>query len=399
MKRKIPVLFNTKKECSACGACLNACPKQAISMIEDESGFLYPKINTDLCVGCEKCKNVCAFQNDMVTNNPIHTYAAISKKQEIRMSSASGGVFSTIAEAIIEQGGLVCGAAFDEQWRVRHTWAESKTSLETLQGSKYVQSDTQRTYLEAKSALKEGKIVLYSGTPCQVHGLYGFLGRDYENLLTVDVVCHGVPNNKMLADSLYAISKGHKILQFKFRDKSFGWGKNGCIVCDYGSRQKKKILWQSESAYMYYFSKGWICRENCYVCKYTCKHRPGDITLGDYWGIEKVHPEYIGKNGWNEEKGISVIISNTDKAERYLHKFGTQLELKHSEFSLASKGNAQLMGPALEGKRAEIIETYKNGGWQAVEERYDKNVGIRKYSSRIKSLIPNVIKRKIKSVL
>lgn len=393
----VPVLFQNKSECCACGACVNICPVKAITMKEDEYGFIYPEINESVCLGCGKCKKVCRFQNGNTENEPIKTFAAVSKDLNISSKSSSGGIFASIATEIIKKNGIVFGVEMMSDFSVRHSSTNDQSGISKFQGSKYTQSDTHRSYEEVAKHLKEGKIVFFSGTPCQIDGLYGYLGRDYENLYTADLICHGVPNNKMLKDYLSIVEEKNngKISYFTFRDKSLGWGKNGYVIIN----GKKIKMWQSSSSYIYYFSQGWICRENCYKCKYTCSHRPADITLGDYWGIEKYHPEYLGGNNWDESKGISVIIVNSDKGMKLIENFGTGIELKASDFEKAAAGNSQLRHPSKPGKRDEILEIYKKDGWKAVDERFKKNVGIRYYSSQIKSLLPLSLKRRLKSLL
>ena len=394
----IPILYEAKEDCCGCGACVNCCPKQAISMEEDELGFLYPKINESLCINCNQCKRVCAFQNITVDHTPLETFAAVSCDRKLAAKSASGGIFATLAKQVLEAGGVVCGAVFAEDWRVQHILIDDVEQLEKLQGSKYTQSDTGKTFLETRQALQAGKKVLYSGTPCQIAGLYGFLGKEDENLLTVDIICHGVPSNQMLLAYLKHMEQEEhgEVVSFTFRDKKIGWGINGSVDLMSNGKIKHKKLWQSASSYLYYFSKGWVYRENCYRCKYACSHRPADLTIGDYWGIEKVHPEYL-KNGWDESEGISVIIVNTEKGQTYLKQLDGYIQLKPSKFEKAALSNRQLNRPSTPGKRAEIMEEYFRGGWGAVEKRYRDNVRIRRYSSQAKALLPNRMKRWMKS--
>lgn len=398
-KQEIPILFKNKADCCGCGACLNICPQKAISMREDEAGFLYPEIHETLCIGCGRCKRVCAFQNAEVANKPLKTYAAAATNRDMVQKSASGGVFAALALHVIKCGGVVFGAAFQEDWSVHHVGIEKTNQLFKLQGSKYTQSNTETTYMQVQQYLKEGRKVLYSGTPCQIAGLYGYLGKDYENLLTADLVCHGVPNNRMFQEYINLLEKktGGKVISFSFRDKTIGWGINGSAVIEKRGENCKKKLWQSASSYLYYFSKGWIYRENCYQCKYACSRRPADLTLGDYWGIEKAHPEYLGKGGWDESSGISVVIANNQRGLSALKEIRSFVEMKPSSFQKAALKNAQLKYPSVSGCREEVLQQYVLGGWDALEERFNKKIGWRKYSGMVKALIPAVVKRKLKS--
>ncbi|MBQ7266096.1 MAG: Coenzyme F420 hydrogenase/dehydrogenase, beta subunit C-terminal domain [Firmicutes bacterium] len=395
--KNIPILYEIKADCCGCGACLNICPCNAIAMEEDDYGFLYPTINKKLCIGCGACKRVCAYQNSQTHNVPLLTYAAVNKNIDEIMYCASGGIFTVVAKMMLKKGGVVFGASFTQDWNVKHIKADSIQDLKALQGSKYLQSDTNTTYSQVKQELLLGRSVLYSGTPCQIAGLYGYLGEKYDRLYTTDVICHGVPNNRMFCDYLKQIenSFGGKIKKFTFRDKALGWGINGSIVIKTDTKLINKVLWESESPYLYYFTKGQIFRENCYKCKYACPHRPADLTLGDYWGIEKAHPEYIEKNGWDEKKGISAVIVNTEKGRQMVSEIEKYAELKPSHFEKVAAGNTQLRKPSTPGNREAVLEVYKNGGWSAVESMH-KKIGLKKYTSRIKALIPQNIKNFIK---
>lgn len=392
----IPVLFVKKEDCCGCGACLTICPRSAIIMREDECGFAYPVINENACIRCGQCKKVCAFQNKKETNSPIECYAAISRNEKHIQNSASGGIFAAIAEKVMEDGGIVYGAAFTEKWGVHHIAVDRLNDLIHLQGSKYVYSNTGRTFIEARSELQKHRKVLFSGTPCQIAGLQGFLGKEYDNLLTIDIVCHGVPSSKMLQDYLKVLGEKHSgvVEKFTFRDKTIGWGINGSAVVN----GKKIKLWQSASSYLYYFTKGWLYRENCYQCKYACKHRPADITIGDYWGIEKQHPELLGKDKWDEKKGISLIAVNTKKGSKALNHYENIL-LSRTTFEKVSAGNAQLVQPCEKGKRDEIIERYQKGGWDSIEKQFEAQSGIRKHYSKLKSFLPVGVKRMLKGIL
>ncbi len=397
MVKSTPTLFDNKADCCACGACVNICPLGAIALKEDECGFLYPCINETVCVGCGKCKTVCNFQNNVCTNIPSETFAAVTRHSKILENSASGGIFASMAKTILNLGGVVFGAEFTNDFTIRHCSVADENQLHKLQGSKYAQSNTENTYKETKELLESDKKVLYSGTPCQIDGLKGFLGKDYENLITVDIVCHGVPSNKMLKDYIAVIENSHggKATAFTFRDKKLGWGINGSVVIN----EKKYKLWQSASSYFYYFLKGWIYRENCYKCKYASMHRPADITIGDFWGIEKEHPEYLKKVGWDAAKGVSLIIVNTEKGRTFFETAKENIDYELSDFNLAANHNHQLNYPTEIGNREEIISIYKEKGWNGLHKRFNEKIGFHKYSSQIKSMIPKSLKAFLKRYL
>lgn len=228
----MPELFEKKEDCCACGACLNICKNQAITMKEDEYGYVYPVIDYKKCSNCGMCKRVCMFQKERKLNSPLETYAAVSKDNNLRMNSSSGGIFASLATFILEKGGIVCGAAFSNDLKVNHLIIEEKSQIYKLQGSKYVQSNIKNTFTDVRRFLLQGKVVLYSGTPCQIDGLYGFLQKEYKNLITIDIICHGVPNNRMFLEYIKEIEKDkdQTIKQFNFRDKSLGWGINGSAM-------------------------------------------------------------------------------------------------------------------------------------------------------------------------
>lgn len=392
----VPILFANKADCCGCGACQNACPAGAIAMQEDDCGHLYPVIEESKCIRCGKCKTVCGFQKGTSQNSPRAVFAGQRRDHRALQRSASGGIFAALAERILAEGGAVYGAAFTPRWQVTHRQVLCREELAPLLGSKYVQSTTGDCYRLAAQQLKTGKPVLYCGTPCQIAGLYGYLGGDRDNLITADLVCHGVPSGRMLQQYIGLLSDrlGGKVTDFSFRDKAVGWGINGSVTTEKNGRQKKVTLWQSASSYLYYFTQGWLYRDSCYRCPYACAHRPADITLGDYWGIENAHPSYLKKD-LSDKKGISLVIANTSKGEALLEQLNT-VRLLPSTFQKASAGNGQLCHPSTPGKREELMELYRHTGWEGLQTRFQSSIGWRRHTSRIKSLVPVPIKRWLK---
>ena len=266
------------------------------------------------------CKKVCAYQNGAECHKPIYTFAAFNKNKEQLLKSASGGIFAAVATKFLHSGGAVFGAALNFESGhavVQHLMIEAIQDLYKLQGSKYVQSSIGDCYKQARSLLLNGRKVLFSGTPCQIAGLYGYLGADCESLTTIDLICHGVPNNKFFDDYLQIEKnnfKAKEITGYAFRDKNRGWGNVGCLSLAYKNKcLKNKYIPAKLSSYNSFFYSGAICRENCYSCKYAKSGRVGDLTIGDYWGIEKEHPELLENSGYVEKNGISCILANTPK--------------------------------------------------------------------------------------
>ena len=292
------------KDCCSCGACYNKCPVGAITMQENEEGFLVPVIDKNKCTNCGLCVKVCPSLNVQYNNTDKPECYAAMADDEIRMKSSSGGIFTLLAEDILDKGGYVCGAAFDDNWDVHHIIVDNKNDLEKLRGSKYVQSDTEDCYKKIKKLLDEDKYVLFSGCPCQVAGLYSFLGKNYEKLYTVDILCHGSPSRGVWKKYLNENFNKNEIKRINFRDKNkIGWS---CSHCTISTKNGDDIVTDD---FTKLFHASINLRESCYDCKYSKKPRPADITLGDFWGIS----EY--KKDLNDDKGLSFVLTNNAKGK------------------------------------------------------------------------------------
>ena len=390
-------LFKNKKDCCACGACLNICPRQAIQMQEDENGFLYPIIDNDKCIKCGLCIKTCALQNSKLTNVPLKTYAAQSNNTDLK-KSASGGIFASLSVNVLNAGGVIYGAALENingKLICRHIAVNSLNDLEKLQGSKYIQSNIGNIYKDVKKNLIENKTVLFSGTPCQVDGLKAYLDKKYENLYCIDIICHGVPSNKMFQDYIETLEKKYndKIVDFKFRDKTKGWGltAKGYTAKGYTTKGYTTIIPANVSSFYYYFLKSYIYRDSCYSCKYACKNRCGDITIGDYWGIENAHPEVLQNNSELDYKsGTSCLIINTEQGNKLIEKNRDNLRLIESDFEKAAKENGQLniASACNVEKRNKLLNLYRKNGYESVENSFRKI----RFLNKIKKLIPNSLK-------
>lgn len=406
------VLFEKKADCCGCGACQNICPKGAIEMKYDAFGIAYPVIDPALCVECRLCKNVCSYQNQRQRYDaPQLAYAAAAADEGMAKNSASGGIFAALARHMLKAGGVVYGCAFSNDDGIlapKHIRVDDEPDLHRLQGSKYVQSIPGMVYRQVKQDLKEGKNVLFSGTPCQVDALNGFLSpMERENLLTVDIVCHGTPGTRFFVDYIKEVEKQNKgrVLDFRFRDKTGGWGLKAAVLIQNENRcVKKKMLPVQLSSYYQLFLDSETYRENCYSCPYANAHRVGDITLGDYWGIEKEHPGFLKENGGCLDKhlGISCLLVNTEKGRQWVEQMNGQLVVAPSTLASVVRENRQLNAPSRHTALRDIVmELYKNGGYSAVDRWYYKRIGIKQYVYRVWNCIPKkyqvILKKIIKS--
>lgn len=402
-------LFCEKKQCCGCGACYNSCPKGAIDMVEDSYGFIYPKINASLCISCGLCQKVCAYQKDKENANiPLKIYAAGRKDKNKIMKSASGGIFASFAEKMIRLSGRVYGVAWSiENGKIipEHIGIEKNEQIKNLLGSKYVQSNTAMIYNEVKNDLLSGRRVLFSGTPCQVDALRCFLGRQYDNLITIDLICHGVPNQAFFNGYINLLEKKYKgkIVEFNFRDKKRGWGLNESIKILKNNKIISKEFSVDESSYYHMFLNAQNYRENCYYCKYANEKRVGDITIGDFWGIEEEKPYLLKQNGGllDISKGISVILVNTQQGNKWLEQCKDDMYLFPATLIQAAKNNTQLRMPTSPGRYRNIIMgLYKNGGYEQVHTYYKRRILIpMRVKKNIKKIIPKFIKTEVKKFL
>ena len=399
-------LVTNKKDCCGCALCYNICPKKAIKMVEDENGFVYPEIDKEKCIECGLCKKYCIYQKENKNlQKPISTYVATSKDDKILENSASGGAFASIAKKILEDNGVVYGAAIEVEndlHIVKHIRVDTEKELYKLQGSKYVQSDIKGIYHLIKEDLEKNKNVLFSGTPCQVNAIKQFLNnKEYDNFYSIDIICHGVPSNKMFDDYIKFLEKKEKgrISDFCFRDKNKGWGN---YFCSYKVIKKNKTYKRIKHSYRlsYYqlFLDSAISRENCYSCPYAQEKRIGDITIGDYWKIGKEHPEYLTEI--NEIKGVSCVIVNSEKGNKILEKYSKEIKLLDSQFDIIKRNNAQLMHPSKKsGNRATIFKLYKDGGIEYIDRDYFKKNKIKIIVKSALYKAPKSIKEKVKKLL
>lgn len=337
--------------CTGCSACLNACNHSAIMMQADDEGFVYPVINENACIECGLCVKKCPilFPLQQQAEDIPKVFALWSHPD--RTVSSSGGAFSAFARLVLNQGGVVFGAAFDEKLHLRHIGIEQIENLPALRGSKYIQSEIGSTYKEIRQHLKDGRKVLFCGTPCQVAGLKSFLRKPDENLLTLELVCHGVPSDAVFQSYLKKISSREAAFPngYEFRDRD-GWGFAPSVsVCG-----KFRPVYGVDALYMEAFNASALFRKSCYQCPYSCIPRMGDCTLGDFWGI--------GRHGkpfkHNTMKGVSLILVNTAQGANALRELtDCFVEERTLEEALIENHNIT-KSSILHPKREEIIQAF-----------------------------------------
>ena len=376
-----------KEKCVGCKSCEQSCPKHCISMIENQEGFWYPAVDEEKCVECGKCLKTCPIENiKLHRNNPQTVWAWRNKSDIDIMRSASGGAADSAAKIVLQMGGVVYGAAYDEQLVVSHIEIVNDGERKKIQSSKYVQSDPKDSYAKVKQRLEEGRIVLYTGTPCQIAGLYTFLGGDKPNLYTVDLIFHGVPTPKFFKKYIEYQDKrmNDKVIYYNFRSKDKrGWGTQYLLK----TKTKTKTKPLAIDRYGKHFMDGDCYRECCYQCAYANTNRVGDMTVGDFWGIAKSHPEF------NSPKGISSIFVNTEKGQRLFEKMKALADVEEGTLQEAMIKQGNLICPS---SRPEC----RNDFYKRIDEsRFieELRVGLQ-LKVRIKSILPYVLIQKIKSL-
>lgn len=338
-KTKTPdKVYFGKVSCSGCGVCAEKCPEDCIEMKSDKYGFKYPVIDMEKCINCGICRKVCPIKNKPETNGPQAVYAAYSTDEELRKNSSSGGMFGLLARKILDLGGAVFGAGFDNDFKVVHKCAVDIKELPELYGSKYVQSDLKNSFSLAKQYLDEGKTVLFSGTPCQIGGLKNYLGKAYDNLFTVDFICHGVPapmawekyKEKRLSES------DAEIKAVSFRDKNFGW-KHYSLRVDF-KNEKIYTKININDSYLKSFILNLTLRDSCISCAFKGKEGVSDITLADFWGIEN----YIDSGEYVSDKGVSAVIVRNEKGKNLFNSC-SEIILKDVSIDKVISGNPSLV--------------------------------------------------------
>ena len=350
-----------KEYCTGCTACASVCPKGCITMLPDENGFLSPVVEAEKCVGCGLCEKSCPVMTPLSTTAVCpRAYAAYSKDETIRLESSSGGVFTEIAKTVLKDGGAVFGAAYNERFEVVHICVETEHDLAGLRGAKYAQSDLRGVFDQVKDRLDRGQRVLFSGTPCQVGGLISYLRKPYENLLTVDFVCHSVPSP--MAWQAYVTyraqqdNKGNPPESINLRSKETGWSYYQYSNLFKYANCKKHVVRSGESLYMKLFVGGYINRESCTNCRFKGYKRVSDLTIGDFWGIWDIAPEM------DDNKGTSVVLVQSDRGAEVMDSLQDRLAQKPVVLEEASRQNRAMLNPmASNNFRTEALDYIRAG--------------------------------------
>ena len=363
------IILSDKKDCCGCNACVQKCPKHCITMQADSEGFDYPIINKEVCIDCGLCNKVCPVINQNQSRKPIKVYAAKSKREEIRLKSSSGGIFTELAEQTINDGGVVFGARFDEYWNVIHDYTETIEGLAKFRGSKYVQSRIGDNYIYVEQFLKNNREVLFSGTPCQIAGLRRFLNKEYENLLLVDIVCYGVPSPLVWRDYLhnYITPQLNDIHEVSFRNKKTGWNNSSISIA---KSTNSFILNEplANNLYIRGFFNNIYLRPSCHVCSSKKGKSNSDITIADYWGIDNIKPDF------NDNKGVSLVMIYSNKGNSLYRNL--YIENYQSTYNEALRKNWAIEECAPESKlRSYFWTKYKNKGVKAINMTCNKLEG------------------------
>ncbi len=386
-----------KLHCTGCGACIQRCPKHCITFEQGDLGHIFPQIDPTECIECGLCEKVCPIEQPETRPEGQRVYAAVNKDDTILMDSTSGGFFTAIAKLVLSQNGVVYGCAFDESFQARHIRVDNAENLGKLRGSKYLQSDTGKTFLEAETDLKNGVLVLYTGTPCQIAGLNSFLQKSYGNLITVDIVCHGVGSQAFFDKYMEFIQqRDGSVKELHFRDKKMaGWSCGGAAISeDRKGQAVRRPFYDYNNYYYYYFLQGDIYRDSCYSCKYANTKRPGDFTMGDFWGVEKYSVSVDSNNG------CSLVIANTDYARKLLELLRETMNIGEVTMEQATKANGQLVHPSAQSScRADLISQFAVLSGKEIDLRFRKDHKKAIAKLHLKALIPYSVKRRLRKIL
>ncbi len=364
-------MLRIPSNCTGCQACVSICPRNCISMSASSEEFLYPIIDATMCINCNQCDKVCPVLHTQEKSPYTEAFAVKCKTEDKRMHSTSGGVFPLLAGQILEQNGIIFGAVYDENFMAKHISGFDRSNLASFQSAKYVQSAIGSSFIKVEKALKVGTQVLFSGTPCQCEGLKTFLGREYSNLLLVDLICHGVPSPKVWQAYVDYRSKkennGIRPKRINMRSKASGWSRYGYSTeFDYGDGFVTRTL-NSQDLYMKAFVGNICLRKSCSNCVAKGIQRCTDITLGDYWGIWDQHPEF------DDDKGTSVVFVHSQKGREMLKQLRDNIDCLEVDIEDAYRENSSMVhsAPAHSG-RDEFLAQITADNFEELIDKYFK---------------------------
>lgn len=372
-------MVELSKNCCGCTCCAEVCPQGAIRMAQDEGGFLYPKIDTAKCIDCRLCEQKCPLRKPQNTGNAKPpTYAALSREAGVRVKSSSGGLFYMFASSVIRKGGVVFGAALsDDRKTVFHTYAESYDDLAKLQGSKYVQSDLSDIFKKVHFYLNHGRWVLFTGTMCQIEGLRSYLGKEYDKLILIDVICHGVPSPLIWGHYVHCKEASYscKVQEVYFRDKTDGWKCFGMKLL-FANGQCYRSVWQKD-AYGKLFTANKIFRDSCEDCRFKSVEKNCDLSIGDLWGAE-----YMA-NELDDDMGVSLLMVHSKKGMDLLESIRDNLEIREIDFDAAVNNNPYILKSIKKGSGKAKQRIYKEiragKDIETIASKYAKNFNLKKY--------------------
>jgi len=381
-----------KRDCCGCSACAQICAHECITMMEDTEGFLYPQIDKSKCIDCGLCNKVCPILNryESPKEKPA-SYACKSHDDRLVENSSSGGFFTILAEKVIHKGGVVYGAKFDPFWNVVYDFTDSIEGLASFRGSKYVQGSIGSTYITVKHFLSTGRLVLFTGTPCHVSGLKHFLRKEYDNLITMDFVCHSIPSPKVWRDYLKVISKGHDLSHITFRDKTFGWDNYGLRI--EGDKQEVIV---KEPHNVNIYMKAFLCnltaRPSCFACPARNYTSGSDIMIADCWGFNTYHPEI------NNNKGMSLVLPKTEKAIKIFEELQDSLfilPIPYDEVEEETNHKPIIMSASPHRYRADFFKHYSE---EALLYNLQKYITMgekrQRFISEMKSIVRTILGRR-----
>lgn len=354
-----------QSKCFGCFTCATACPSKAIEMRPDPEGFLYPSVNRDKCKNCGLCLRICPSANPETFKKalPYSVMAAVNKNEDIRLQSSSGGIFSALADEILSTGqGVVYGVALMGN-RAAHIRAQDAAGVAPMRGAKYIQSETGDIFTKVKRDLDDGLDVLFSGTPCQISGLKRFLQKDYDNLVTVDVVCHGVSSPLLFSEHIKSMEKkrGQKIVRYNFSSKVRGWRIHTECATFQDGREEYATAYSQKNAKIFF--QGYSLRPSCYSCPYARIERVGDITLADFWDVNKSRPEL------DDDKGLSLVLINSPRGAAMAVRLGDAVAF--TPVSISDSVQPHMHRPPTEPQdRAQFWQDYRRRGYRYIIRRY-----------------------------